>query len=151
MWWPFLATIVHCHFKSCYNIQKKWITLYSLKKYLIILNEIYRKLEITLNKILRIFGKNFENFWENFRLIINKIEFNFKILKFSGNFQENFLEIWKKVERIFSKFWVNFTLRLTKFLSKFMKFWNKLWKGQRIFINSWEAQDKIKTWETTDN
>ncbi len=29
-------------------------------------NEIYKKLEINLNKILGIFGKNFENFKENF-------------------------------------------------------------------------------------
>ncbi len=26
-----------------------------------------------LNKILKIFGENFENFWENFELIISKI------------------------------------------------------------------------------
>ncbi len=45
-----------------------------------------------LNKIFGIFGKNFENFWENFGLIISKIYFNFKI------FYENFLEIRKKRE-----------------------------------------------------
>ncbi len=69
-----------------------------------------------LNRILGIFGKNFENFWENFALIIVKlIPFQCNLLKFwvdikiLSRYQENFLEIRKtanakRIEKIFRKF-----------------------------------------------
>ncbi len=47
-----------------------------------------------MNKILGIFGKNFENFLENFALIIIKfIQFQYNLLKF-----------WVDLKKIFSKF-----------------------------------------------
>ncbi len=51
-------------------------------------------LKYILNKILRIFGKNFENFKENFTLIIIKLI----------QFQYNLLKFWVNFKKIFSKF-----------------------------------------------
>ncbi len=47
-----------------------------------------------MNKILGILGKNFENFWEKFALII------IKLIKF----QYNLLKFWVDFKKIFSKF-----------------------------------------------
>ncbi len=51
-------------------------------------------LEKISNKILGIFGKNFENFWENLPLIIIKLI----------QFQYNLLKFWVDFKKIFSKF-----------------------------------------------
>ncbi len=95
-----------------------------------------------MNKILGIFGKNFENFKENFALIIINylIQFQDNLLKCWVNFQENFIKIrkdtnWKKVEKIFRKFWVSFTASLTKFLTIYL--WNLVanFEKNRTFVN----------------
>ncbi len=49
-----------------------------------------------MNEILGILGKNFENFLENFTLIIIRlIQFQYNLLKFWIDFEKIFLEIWK--------------------------------------------------------
>ncbi len=63
-----------------------------------------------LDKILRIFEKNFENFWENFALtIIKLIQFQYNLLKFWVDFKKIFSKFEKnanakRVEKIFRIF-----------------------------------------------
>ncbi len=49
-----------------------------------------------MNKILGITGKKFENFWENFALIIIKvIQFQYNLLKFLVDFKKIFSKFRK--------------------------------------------------------
>ncbi len=73
-----------------------------------------RNLKYVLNKILGILGKNFENFWENFALIICKlIQCRYNLLKFWADFKKIFSKFEKnanakRVEKIFRKFFCAF-------------------------------------------
>ncbi len=51
----------------------KWMLPNFKENFETILDKSWIKFIRNLNKILGIFGKNFENFWENFGLIIGKI------------------------------------------------------------------------------